>query len=88
MDVSLLTVRGVMKRFAGTLALDRLDLDIFAGEVHALLGENGAGKSAFIKVLAGVHPPGAGEMELEGVAMRFGRGVPNVWRSFTRTSRW
>ena len=76
-DVSLLAVRGVTKRFAGTLALDRLDLDIYAGEVHALLGENGAGKSTFIKVLAGVHLPDAGQIELEGAALHFGRGVPD-----------
>ena len=76
-DASLLAVRGVTKRFAGTLALDRLDLDIYAGEVHALLGENGAGKSTFIKVLAGVYLPDAGQIELEGTALHFGRGVPD-----------
>jgi ribose transport system ATP-binding protein len=73
----LLSVRGLTKRFAGTLALDGLDLDICAGEVHALLGENGAGKSTFIKVLAGVYPPDAGEIDLEGSAVEFRRGVPD-----------
>jgi ribose transport system ATP-binding protein len=76
-DASLLTVRGVTKRFAATLALNRLDLDIYAGEVHALLGENGAGKSTFIKVLAGVYAPDAGQIELEGTTLQFGRGVPD-----------
>jgi ribose transport system ATP-binding protein len=76
-NAALLSVRGLTKRFAGTLALDGLDLDICAGEVHALLGENGAGKSTFIKVLAGVYPPDAGEIDLEGSAVEFRRGVPD-----------
>jgi ribose transport system ATP-binding protein len=63
-DAPLLAVRGVTKRFPGTLALDDFDLDVRAGEVHALLGENGAGKSTFIKVLAGIYPADAGEISL------------------------
>src|SRR5579871_1360409 len=68
-ELPLLTVRGVTKRFPGTLALDDFALDVEAGEVHALLGENGAGKSTFIKVLAGVYPPDDGEIRLAGLPL-------------------
>jgi ABC-type sugar transport system ATPase subunit len=54
---SLLSFRGVTKRFGGTLAVHEIDLDFKQGEVHALLGANGAGKSTLIKLLAGVHEP-------------------------------
>jgi ribose transport system ATP-binding protein len=73
-DPPLLTVRGITKRFPGTLALDDFDLEVHAGEVHALLGENGAGKSTFIKVLAGVHAPDAGTIHLAGAPLRHGGG--------------
>ena len=51
-EAPLLTVNGVTKRFPGTLALVDFNFDVEAGEIHALLGENGAGKSTFIKVTA------------------------------------
>jgi ribose transport system ATP-binding protein len=54
------------KAFGGTLAVDAVDLDLFAGEILALLGQNGAGKSTLIKMLAGVYTPDAGEIRLEG----------------------
>src|SRR5262245_11957307 len=63
---ALLEIRGLTKRFTGTLALDTVDFDVRAGEVHALLGENGAGKSTLIKVLAGVHQADAGMIKLRG----------------------
>ncbi len=63
---ALLSARGLTKRFAGTLALDAVDLEVRAGEVHALLGENGAGKSTLIKVLAGVHAADGGELLWRG----------------------
>lgn len=47
----LLTVRGISKRFGDVVANDGVNLTIRAGQVHALLGENGAGKSALVKVL-------------------------------------
>jgi ribose transport system ATP-binding protein len=63
---SILELRGIVKRFPGVTALDGVDLSIADGEIHALVGQNGAGKSALIKVLCGVHPADAGEMLLLG----------------------
>ncbi|GHI82846.1 sugar ABC transporter ATP-binding protein [Streptomyces xanthophaeus] len=62
----LVRVRGLSKRFGGTLALDAVDLDLHGGSVLALLGPNGAGKSTLIKVLAGVHHADAGEVTVAG----------------------
>jgi rhamnose transport system ATP-binding protein len=61
-----LELRGVTKRFAGVQALQDVDLDLAAGEVHALVGENGAGKSMLVKILAGVHQPDGGTIRLRG----------------------
>ncbi len=55
-----LELRAISKRFGGVRALDRVDLDIGAGEVHCLAGENGSGKSTLIKIISGVHPPDPG----------------------------
>ncbi|WP_431040917.1 sugar ABC transporter ATP-binding protein [Streptomyces sp. P1-3] len=65
----LVRVRGLSKRFGGTVALDAVDLDIDSGSVLALLGPNGAGKSTLIKVLAGVHRADAGEVTVAGHAL-------------------
>ena len=62
----LLELSGIVKQFAGTLALDRVDLDVKGGEIHALLGQNGAGKSTLIKVLAGIYPPTEGVVRWRG----------------------
>ncbi|MGW0826193.1 sugar ABC transporter ATP-binding protein [Streptomyces sp. NPDC002845] len=62
----LVRIRGLGKRFGGTLALSGVDLDVHAGRVLALLGPNGAGKSTLIKVLAGVHHADAGEITVAG----------------------
>ncbi|MCY3560320.1 MAG: sugar ABC transporter ATP-binding protein [bacterium] len=64
-------LRGVTKRFGGTVALDRVDLAVRAGTVHALVGENGAGKSTAGKILAGVLTPDAGQVVLHGAETVF-----------------
>jgi ABC-type sugar transport system ATPase subunit len=67
----LLTARNISKRFGALTALSGVDLDIKAGEVLALLGDNGAGKSTFIKILAGAHAPSGGEIKFAGAAVSF-----------------
>jgi monosaccharide-transporting ATPase len=64
-----LEARGLTRRFTGVLALSGVDFRLFAGEVHALMGQNGAGKSTLIKVLTGVYPADAGELRLRGSAI-------------------
>ena len=63
-------LRGITRRFGATLANDAVDLDLEAGRVTALLGENGAGKSTLMKILFGYHRADAGEILLDGAAVR------------------
>ena len=63
-------MRGIGKRFPGVIALDNVSLDIGAGEVVALCGENGAGKSTMMKILGGVYQPDAGELFMDGAAIK------------------
>jgi D-xylose transport system ATP-binding protein len=62
----LVELRRISKTFGGVHALEDVDVDLFPGEVVALLGHNGAGKSTLIKVLSGVHPPDRGEIRVGG----------------------
>ena len=62
-------MKGISKAFGGVKALDNVDFAVLPGEVHALLGGNGAGKSTILKVLNGVHRPDAGTIAVGGVAL-------------------
>ena len=66
-----LRVEGLVKKFGPFTALAGVDLDVYPGEVHALLGDNGAGKSTLIKTLAGVHQPTEGQLYIEGKPVDF-----------------
>lgn len=59
-------MRGISKRFPGVVALDSVNLSVGAGEVVALCGENGAGKSTMMKILGGVYQPDGGEIYADG----------------------
>ena len=60
---------GVSKSFGGVRALENVDFDVRGGEIHALLGENGAGKSTILKILNGIHAPTAGLVEVNGAPL-------------------
>jgi len=64
-----LRLRGITKAFPGVVANDRIDLDVYDGEVHAVVGENGAGKSTLVKILYGFYRADAGTIEVVGRAV-------------------
>jgi branched-chain amino acid transport system ATP-binding protein len=86
----MLSIRGLVKRFGGVTATDALDLDVRAGEVHAVIGPNGAGKSTLIHQLSGSLQPDAGTIAFEGrdiTRMPMHRRVAvGIARSFQVTS--
>lgn len=71
MSEYVLELKGITKIFPGVKALNRVQFQLKPGEVHALMGENGAGKSTFIKVITGVHKAEEGEMYLNGELVDF-----------------
>lgn len=66
---TLIALNGIQKKFGGVHALKGVDFSVEAGEVHALVGENGAGKSTMMKVIAGNHKPDGGSMHIGGEAV-------------------
>ena len=82
MKTRALSARGITKRFAGVAALKDVSFDLEEGEIHAICGENGAGKSTFIKLLSGIHPFGSyeGELDVGGVPAQF-HGVADASRA-------
>jgi len=86
----LLQLSGISKRFPGVLALDKVDFDLKAGEVHVLFGENGAGKSTLINVIAGTFSPDEGrylygEREIKRLTPHEARviGISPVFQEFS-----
>jgi ABC-type sugar transport system ATPase subunit len=93
MDVeksALWVARGVYKSFPGVQALDDVSLDVFPGEVHALVGENGSGKSTLVKCIAGVYPRDGGELLYRGAPAVFhnptearAHGIATIYQEFS-----
>lgn len=79
-----LSMKGVVKRFGGVVALDAVDFELRHGEVMALVGDNGAGKSTLIKTLAGAHQPDEGRIEIDGEPVRFTSPL-DAWRQGVAT---
>ncbi|MBZ9894950.1 ATP-binding cassette domain-containing protein [Mesorhizobium sp. BR1-1-6] len=67
----ILTARGLVKRYGRVTALDNADFDLYPGEILAVIGDNGAGKSSLIKAISGAVVPDEGEIRLEGNPVAF-----------------
>jgi ABC-type uncharacterized transport system ATPase subunit len=88
-DTPILEARDIVKRFGGSVANDHVNLQLFPGEVLALLGENGAGKTTLMNVLYGLTTPDEGQILLDGQVVQFdsprqaiGRGIGMVHQHF------
>ncbi len=73
--IPVLQMQHISKRFDHTQALDDVSLDLYPGEIHALLGENGAGKSTLIKIMTGIYQPDDGEVRLDGKPIRISNSI-------------
>lgn len=71
MSDSIIEMKNIQKHFGSVIALAGVSVDVKPGECHCLLGDNGAGKSTFIKTMSGVHKPTSGEIFFEGKPMKF-----------------
>jgi simple sugar transport system ATP-binding protein len=85
----LIALKGISKTFGKVAANKDIDLDIYSGEIHALLGENGAGKSTLISIISGVYMPDGGTMEWNGEKVSFSspkdamkHGVGTIYQHF------
>lgn len=67
----IIQMKNIEKHFGSVIALAGVSVDVMPGECHCLLGDNGAGKSTFIKTMSGVHKPTAGEIVFEGKPLDF-----------------
>ena len=67
----IIQLKNISKRFPGVLANDKVNFDLYPGEIHTLLGENGAGKTTLMSILYGLYQPSAGEIHVEGQHVYF-----------------
>lgn len=65
-ETALLEMRGISKKFGKTIANEQVNLNLYKGEIHALLGENGAGKSTLMNILLGIYRPNSGDIYYKG----------------------
>ena len=75
-----LQTRGIGKKYGSITAVDGVDVDIYAGEIMAIVGDNGAGKSTMIKMLCGAIQPDSGELSIEGREGHLHLGSPHAAR--------
>lgn len=87
--MKLFEAKDICKSFPGVKALDHVDFFLEPGEIHALCGANGAGKSTIIKIISGIQPPDSGKMYLEGKAVYFSNpnaayaaGIGTIFQDF------
>jgi len=66
-----LELKNIRKAFGGIVAIEDFSLDLYAGEIVALVGDNGAGKSTLVKIVSGVHAPSSGTISLDGEPVSF-----------------
>ena len=66
MSAPILQLQDIRKNFGGLTAIENFSLEVFPGEIVALVGDNGAGKSTLVKIVSGVHPPSSGTITIEG----------------------
>ncbi len=66
-----LSLKDIRKSFGGVTAIQNFSLDLYPGEIVALVGDNGAGKSTLIKIVSGVHRPTSGDISLDGASVSF-----------------
>ncbi len=71
MSTPIIHMENIKKHYGNVIALNGVTFDVRAGECHCLLGDNGAGKSTFIKTMSGVHKPTEGSITFEGKALSF-----------------
>jgi ABC-type sugar transport system ATPase subunit len=90
----ILSLRGIGKAYGPVVAVQDVDLDIFAGEVLAICGDNGAGKSSLIKVISGAEEPTSGQMSMRGKPVRFAsphdalnQGVATIYQDLALAPR-
>jgi simple sugar transport system ATP-binding protein len=92
--VSLLSLRGVGKRYGAVEALSGADLDVAPGDVLGICGDNGAGKSTLIRIISGAQEPSAGEILLRGTALRlrspqdaYAAGIATIYQDLALSPR-